>query len=61
MIGVHNDAWKVPAHPQLPLTFPHGSITMVSVIIPVKLDSCKEQTLKNGKAKNPFLNVSPHS
>lgn len=30
MIGVHNDALKVPGHPQMPFAFPNGSITIVS-------------------------------
>lgn len=30
MIGVHNDALKVPGRPQMPFAFPNGSITIVS-------------------------------
>lgn len=30
MIGVPNDAWKVPGHLQLPFIFPDGNIITVS-------------------------------
>lgn len=61
MIGVHNDALKVPGHPQMLLLFPMEVSLLFLLITHVKLAYYKDSTLKNGKVENPFVNVSSHS